>query len=276
MLFDLKTGKRRRVVQVVFGFLAFIFFISFVGFGIGSDVSGGIFDAIGLGGGDSTSSTSSQYEQQIDDAEAKVADDPKDEKALSELAYFRYLSGVQQLDIDESTGVATLSEEARSEWDLALDSWEKLLALKPRKLDPQAAGVIVCAYVPVLPQCQIQAPEDAVDYGGAIETQRLIVKEDPNSQNLVGLAYFLLADGNIGEGRTVADEAIAKTSGSDRKNLSKQFDKLIDQATKIQEASKKAQKAGDQGAASGESQLQNPFGGLGTDTGATGLAPAAP
>ena len=50
MLFDLKTGKRRRVVQVVFGFLAFIFFISFVGFGIGSDVSGGLFDAIGLGG----------------------------------------------------------------------------------------------------------------------------------------------------------------------------------------------------------------------------------
>jgi hypothetical protein len=50
MIFDLKSGKRRRVVQVVFGFLAFIFFISFVGFGIGSDVSGGIFDAIGLGG----------------------------------------------------------------------------------------------------------------------------------------------------------------------------------------------------------------------------------
>lgn len=276
MLFDLKTGKRRRVIQVVFGFLAFIFFISFVGFGIGSDVSGGIFDAIGVGGGDSTSSTSSQYQQQIDDAEAKVTDDPKNEKALSELAYFRYLSGVQQLDIDESTGVATLSEEARSEWNLALDSWEELLALKPRRLDPQAAGVIVCAYVPVLPQCQIQAPEDAVDYGGAIETQRLIVKEDPSSQNLTSLAYFLLADGEIDEGREVADEAIAKSSGSNSKNLSKQFDKLVKQATQIQQAQKKAQQAGDQGAASGDSQLQNPFGGLGTDTDATGLAPAAP
>ncbi len=62
MLFDLKSGKRRRVVQIVFGFLAFIFFISFVGFGIGSDVSGGIFDALGIGGGDSaaTRSTSSR------------------------------------------------------------------------------------------------------------------------------------------------------------------------------------------------------------------------
>ena len=36
MLFDLQSGKRRRVVQVVFGVLALIFAISFVGFGIGS------------------------------------------------------------------------------------------------------------------------------------------------------------------------------------------------------------------------------------------------
>ena len=63
MIFDLKSGKRRRVVQVVFGFLAFIFFISFVGFGIGSDVTGGIFDALGIGGG--SSSSDPQYEQQI-------------------------------------------------------------------------------------------------------------------------------------------------------------------------------------------------------------------
>jgi tetratricopeptide (TPR) repeat protein len=267
MLFDLKTGRRRRVVQIVFGFLAFIFFISFVGFGIGSDVSGGIFDAIGLGGGGSTSSTSSQYEQQIEDAEARVAEDPKDEKALSEVAYFRYLSGVQQLDLDESTGVATLSEEARSEWGLALESWEELLALEPKKLDPQAAGVIVCAYVPVLPQCRVQATEDAVDFAGAIKTQELIAEEDPSSQNLTGLAYFLLADGRIDEGRKVADEAIAKASGSEREAISKQFDKLIKQATEIQKAEKKAQQTGAGGAASGEGQLQNPFGGLGTDTG---------
>ena len=59
MIFDLKSGKRRRVVQIVFGFLAFVFFISFVGFGIGSDVSGGIFDAIGLGGNDTSSTPAS-------------------------------------------------------------------------------------------------------------------------------------------------------------------------------------------------------------------------
>ena len=81
MLFDLKSGKRRRVVQVVFGFLAFIFFISFVGFGIGSDVSGGIFDAIGLGGGDNSGSDP-QYEQQIEDAETAIGGEPGERQRL--------------------------------------------------------------------------------------------------------------------------------------------------------------------------------------------------
>ena len=76
MLFDLQSGKRRRVVQVVFGALAFIFLISFVGFGIGSPGTGGIFDAIGLGG-DSASTGNPQFDQQIDDAEARVADEPQ-------------------------------------------------------------------------------------------------------------------------------------------------------------------------------------------------------
>ena len=83
MIFDLKTGKRRRVVQVVFGFLAFIFFISFVGFGVGSDVTGGIFDALGIGGG--SSSSDPQYEQQIEDAQSAVDQNPKDGSAYGDL-----------------------------------------------------------------------------------------------------------------------------------------------------------------------------------------------
>ena len=277
MLFDLKTGRRRKVVQVVFGFLAFIFFISFVGFGIGSDVSGGLFDAIGLGGSSDDSSTSSQYETQIDDAETKVSDDPKNEKALSDLAYYRYLSGVSQLDIDEDAGTATLSEDTRSEWDKALDAWEKLLALHPKQLDPQTAGVMSCAYVPILPQCQVNAPADAVNFTGAIKSQEAVVKTDPSSQNLSLLAYFQLANGDIDDGRKTADEALAKTKNPEaKKGLTKTFDKLVSQAEKLAKANKAAASASGDDSATGGSELQNPFGGLGTDSGTGGLAPTAP
>jgi tetratricopeptide (TPR) repeat protein len=272
MLFDLKSGRRRRVVQVVFGFLAFIFFISFVGFGIGSGTSGGLFDAIGLGGDDSsTSSEASQYQPQIDAAEKKLKQDPKDEKALVSLARYRYLSGSAELEADEETQTFTLTEGTRDEWDQALDAWEKYTKTDPTDVDQQVAAQMICAYVPALPppSC-IGAQTTDVDFSGAIKTQELLVSDDPSAQNYVNLAYFLYSDGQIDAGRAAADQAIAKAPANQRERFEKAFDKLDQQAAKIKEAQKKA---GEAGSATGGSQLQNPFGGLGS--GSSGALPPA-
>ena len=275
MLFDLKSGKRRRVVQVVFGFLAFIFFISFVGFGIGSGTSGGLFDAIGLGGDDTGSdgSVETQFQPGIDDAENKLEQDPKDPKALESLARYRYLSGQAQLEVDDN-GAATITDAARDEWNLALDAFEKLEAVDPKDIDVQVTGQIICAYVPQT--CfPLTGDPGPVDFEGAAKAAQLLVDQEPSPQALSQLAYLQLAAGEIDEGRQTADEAIAKASGSDRKNLEKQFDKLVEQATKLQAAQKKAEKAGatggTTGGATGGGELQNPFGALGGDTGSTGL-----
>ena len=53
MLFDLRSGKRRRLVQVVYTLLAASFIIGFVIFGVGSNGIGGIGDLISGGGDDS-------------------------------------------------------------------------------------------------------------------------------------------------------------------------------------------------------------------------------
>src|SRR4051812_50226564 len=58
MLFDLRSGARRRTVKVVYLGLALLMFVGFVGFSIGSSgLSRGIVDAItgngSSGGGDS-------------------------------------------------------------------------------------------------------------------------------------------------------------------------------------------------------------------------------
>ena len=112
VIFDLKSGKRRRVVQVVFGFLAFIFFISFVGFGIGSDAAGGIFDAIGLGGG-SSGGTDTEYDQQIEDAEETLETDPQNERALLDLVNYHYLAATAGRDRDRSADRADLDQRGR-------------------------------------------------------------------------------------------------------------------------------------------------------------------
>jgi tetratricopeptide (TPR) repeat protein len=270
VLFDLKSGKRRRVVQIVFGFLAFIFFISFVGFGIGSDVSGGIIDAIGLGGNGGSDDASSQYEQQIDEAEKKLEADPKNEQALADLARYRFLSGQENLSFDEATGVATLTEETRSEWNSALDSWERLLKQDPKQVDPQVAGQMVCAYVPPLPVCQVQAPADAIDLGGAAQTQRIVAEQDDGPGGYTQLAAFLFFDGDVKGGQEAADEALARAEPNQRERLQRELDKLEKDAAEYV----KAQQAASAGGAEGdEPQLQNPFGGLG---GATGIPQAAP
>ncbi len=266
MLFDLRSGKRRRVVQVVFGFLAFIFFISFVGFGIGSDVSGGIFDAIGLGGNDSGDDVESTYEQQIDEAEKQLDEDPKDEKALTDVARYRYLAGQENLSFDEETGVATLTEEARSEWNLALDSWEQLLKLDPKQVDPQVAGQMVCAYVPPLPICQVQAPADSLDLAGAAATQRLLAEQDETSGAYAQLAAFLFFDGDAKGGQAAVQEALASAEPNQRERLQKELDKLEQDAAEYVKAQQAASGAG--GGEEADPQIQNPFGGLGTDTGA--------
>jgi len=275
VIFDLKSGKRRTVVRVVFSILAFIFFISFVGFGIGSDVSGGLFDAIGIGGNSSSSDDlESTYQAQIDEAEKKLDANPKDEKALTDLARYRYLTGVEHLDFNQETGISSLTEDARDQWDLALDSWEKLLKTDPKKLDPQVAGQMTCAYVPPLPQCQIDpASATDVDFAGAIKTQEAVTKLDPSAENYATLSYFLYSDGRLDEGKSAADKAIAETSGTQKKQFEKAFTQLAEQAEKQQKALKKAQKAGDTG---GEPELQNPFGSLGSGTGAGGIQPATP
>ena len=50
MLFDLRSGKRRRMVQIVYSLLAVSFLIGFVFFGVGTGGIGSISDLF-VGGG---------------------------------------------------------------------------------------------------------------------------------------------------------------------------------------------------------------------------------
>ncbi len=80
MLFDLK-GRRRRVVQGTYLLLAILMGGGLVFFGIGGDVSGGLFDAFS----DRSSSGNSIVEDRIDENEEKLETNPNDEAALTDL-----------------------------------------------------------------------------------------------------------------------------------------------------------------------------------------------
>lgn len=256
MIFDLKSGKRRRVVQIVFGFLAFIFFISFVGFGIGSDVSGGIFDAIGLGGGDSSSDP--QYEQAIDDANETLESDPDNERALLDLAsaYFRSATA-SGVTIDPETGIPEISDSARAELEQSVAAWQRYLETKPRR--PQTTTAAEAA----------QAYQLLLDPAGAAEAQAIVAQAQGTSAAFYQLALFLYADGRIEAGDAAGERAVEAADSSARNDVRKNVERLAKQAREQKRRLAKQQEDQPQGA-DGQG-IENPFGGL-----SGGTAPPAP
>jgi hypothetical protein len=254
MLFDLQ-GKRRRVVQVVYAVLAALFFISFVGFGIGSDVSGGIFDAIGIGGGDSSSS-SPAYDEEIDQQEQKLAKDPKDTRALEELARLHFLAGQSSLEQDQS-GQPIVTDDAKVQFDESAQAWEKYLKLESNP-DPNAAGLAVQSYVYLN------------DAEGAATTQEIVAEDRPSEGAYSNLAFYLYAAADFDAADAAAAKAVAEADGSQKKVVKRQLDQIAEQARKQQKAIEKAQKSAQKNAPEGQNPLQSPLGGTG------GLSPTAP
>jgi hypothetical protein len=255
MLFDLSSPGRKNVIRVVYGVLAVLFLVGFIGFGIGGELGGGgIIDSI-TGGGDGD--TAEEYEQQIEDAENKLEADPTNERALADLVQYRFLSGQAQLEFDEETGVPTgLTEESRSEFEATIEAWDRYLAADPQKVDVSAATNAINAY------------RFLGDAGGGAEAAEVLAESSPTTNNYIQLAFFRYADGDIKGGDEAADRAIEEAS----KDQSKQAQKILDQYRETAvKAKKELEKTQD--AEGGGAGLESPFGGLGPDS---GLPPTAP
>lgn len=138
MLFDLQ-GKRRRLVQVTYLTLALLMGGGLVFFGIGGDVSGGLFDAFSEnrsgGGGDSAA------EERIERAEDRLEENPRNQRALIEVVRANYQLATQEAD--EQTG--QFNDEGLDRLRDADRAWTRYLELAERP-DDSLAGLMVQAY----------------------------------------------------------------------------------------------------------------------------------
>jgi hypothetical protein len=243
------------VVQVIYAMLALLIGGGLVLFGIGGGGSGGILDAVGLGG-DSGGSSNPQYEEQISDYEAKLQQNPQDTSAMLGLAKVHYLSATSTgVSTDAQTGQISISEDAHTELEQAAEAWQRYLKTDPERPNTNAATNAVQVY---------QLLNDA---GGAAEAQRIVADAQKSSAAYGQLAFYLYADFKFDEADAAADKAVAAADPSDRKNIEKTMQAYSDQAHKTQKLIKKQQQQGGGGEAA-QQQLQDPFGTLGAgDTG---------
>lgn len=142
MLFDLQ-GKRRRAIQATYLVLAVLMGGGLVFFGVGSDVSGGLFDAFSderSGGGDG----GSLIADRVAKAEERLRANPRDEAALKEATRGHY-----QLAADVAGAeTAGFPPQALPELEKAAAAWERYVALEPKRPDPSLAGLMIQAYSP--------------------------------------------------------------------------------------------------------------------------------
>jgi hypothetical protein len=139
MLFDLK-GKRRRVVQATYIMLAVLMGGGLILFGIGGGTSGGLLNAFNGGGGSSNGNKA--LEQQIAAAQKKLAVDPQNEAAVTQIVRGNYqLAG---LNVDTNSGVYTA--DGKKFLQKAANAWEQYMNTNPAKPDATLANFMFQAY----------------------------------------------------------------------------------------------------------------------------------
>jgi len=249
MLFEL-GGKRKRLIQVIYVCLAILMFVALVGFGIGGGTSGGIFDALGIGGG--SSSSSPQYDAQLQRAEQTLQTDPKNERALISLARTHFLVGQSEVSQSDQ-GQIQYTEATLAEYRKATDAWERYLATKPKQPDDGLASLMLQAYTG-LAGSDPAAIEKDIDQ--AYRAAQIVADARPSFGSYLQLATYAAFAGND----KAADKwaAMAKREAPDptaQSQVDAQIKQAKAQGATIQKAIK--QSAPDQ------SQLQNPLGGLG-------------
>jgi hypothetical protein len=190
MLFDLR-GRRRRAVQATYLTLAVLMGGGLVFFGIGGDVSGGLFDAFsergGGGGGNDL------VEERIDRNEERVRANPDNTAALGELVRDNYQLATAQTD-SSSVG---FPEEARDELQAAGGWWQRYLEAT-EKPDPSLANFALQIYDPTA----LNRPKEAT------EAARIVAQAENDSASYLRLVQYATLAGDTRTADLAGQKAI--------------------------------------------------------------------
>jgi hypothetical protein len=252
MLFDLRSPRRRRLVQVIYGTLAVLMGGGLVFFGIGSDTTGGLFDAFSSdsGGG----SVSSELTDQAERIEQKLRRDPENEDLLLTLVRVRYAAGNSVSTTDPTTGAPSIPEEGQAEFDAAASAWERYLRLRPAEPNPNVANLAAVALFN-LAFTSTSASDVVSNMKDAARAQAIVAAARPSLGSLSTLAqyqYYALA--------FEAGDATAKRAAAEGQTKPEREQIAADLANhrRFGKQIEKQQKAE---ARSGQQELQNPLGG---------------
>ena len=225
MLFDLQ-GKRRRVVQATYLTLAVLMGGGLVLFGIGGDVSGGLFDAFSDRSGN-TGSGNDIVDKRIDRNEDRVKRNPKNEAVRKALVRDYY-----QLATAQTVGNASgFPDDAKDELRKSSQNWKAYLALEPKKVDTSLALLALQVH----DVGALNKPKDA------LAAARFIAEDQEDSNSYLRVVQYAALAGDTRVADLAGQKAIDLAPKRERKNVKAQ----------VELAKKPPPKAGAQGASQG-------------------------
>ena len=209
MLFDLR-GRRRRAVQATYLMLAVLMGGGLVLFGIGGDVSGGLFDAFSDRSG--SGSASEDLEERIDRQEERLSANPQNEAILKGLIRnYHALAGAQL-----ATGAVQYPEEAKDELGQAAAYWERYLGVEDGEPDASLARVALTLY----DQGALNQPEEAA------AAMRIVAEAGNSSDLYLGLVARAAAAGDKRTANLAAQKAVDLAPKGQKKQVKEQAEAL--------------------------------------------------
>jgi hypothetical protein len=207
MLFDLQ-GKRRRVVQGVYLMLAVLMGGGLVLFGIGGDVSGGLFDAFS---GGNNGSGNEIVEERVDENEERAKANPQAENPHKELVRDYY-----SLAIAQASDQGVFPADAQDELRKAGAHWATYLEVEKGKPDTSLARVALQVYDPAA----LNQPQQAV------KVARIIAAESNDAASYLQLAQYALLAGDKRVEKLASAKAVALAPKGQRKAVREQLQQL--------------------------------------------------
>ena len=215
MLFDVRGTGRRRTIKIIYSMLAVLMGAGLVLFGVGGAVSGGLLDA--FNGGGSTSS-SDAFKSDITRLNKRLAVNPRDQVALAQLARTQYQVAGTGNNYDSTTGQFT-QDGIRQLLKVKI-TWDRYLALKPKKPDDNVASLMVQAFGPA----GLNDPQEAV-----VAQEIIVDARQPNANLFTQLALFAYQAGQTRKGDLAAQRAVDLTD----KDLKASLKERLRQAKQI-------------------------------------------
>jgi hypothetical protein len=202
MLFDLR-GRRRRAVQATYLTLAILMGGGLVLFGIGGDVSGGLFDAFSdrSGGGD----TNQQLERRIENQEKRLATNPDDPDTLAELVRLNY----QAASTTIPSGGTAVPEEGKDDLREAGRYWERYVEATGGEPDPELARLALFVFEP----SGLNQPDKAK------EVARVLAADANDSASYLRLVQLAALAGDTRTAQLAAQKAIDLAPKDQRKDV---------------------------------------------------------